>query len=634
MIKLTDSEIKNTGFSLITEAKDMANLNIMYAREPLAMFVKNQPTTNNILASVINQLYEMTNSQLPSYQIECRLDENGLIDKENRYLTVERLELKRLKLDFGTEDSSFESGTIKTGSGLPAIELNNSKTSIGRSSATLVFKTKGTFPQTYSDKTIYIELYDDTKQVKEKIDLYKYYYKDDKNVTHYFYATKAYEQKKAEYEHKVTNTSELTGTSIVYGSTGDDGELEIIVRGLEPSIDKNQKYYVLAYAKNNSGDEQYLFDYAFEQTKKEYRFQTAGNIGIVVTNPTWMKPSYAGKQGSFRFAVNGSEGTNMAIYFKVFDKNGSEITPVNNGNYTTGYGYKINPRGNLIKYYDSDPSENYPILVNLKPNDTLALNTEYILQVTAYEAIDGKVNFSSQLGQTEHRFKTPEIFTEPRASVRVVQGQTDLDVTINITDTDRVIVSDIYTVTLYDSKGNVVPQYDADKNEIPYLTVKLPASEINKVMSDTVKFENLTENTVYKLKIEALIDLNNDGIPDETPYVKEINTSTISQAEAAVVYEFTKDGELMFTLRNCTNFENVNKVMYSIYSEDATEYITSESVLLKDWAIPEGGGDGKTYSYVVKDWEPFSGRTYSYVIQYYDNDGNLLGTTNGFFKKS
>ena len=74
--------------------------------------------------------------------------------------------------------------------------------------------------------------------------------------------------------------------------------------------------------------------------------------------------------------------------------------------------------------------------------------------------------------------------------------------------------------------------------------------------------------------------------------------------------------------------------MYSIYSEDAIEYITSESVLLKDWAIPEGGGNGKTYSYVVDEWEPSAYRTYSYVIQYYDEYGNLLGTTNGFFKKS
>ncbi len=624
MTKITDEQISNTGFSLITEAKDMANINMMYASEPLAIFIKDQATTtNNMLTSMINQLYEMTNTQLPSHQMECVMDENGLRDKENRYLSVERLELKRLKLDFGTKDSNFQSGTIKTGSGLPAIALHNNKTSIGRSSATFVFKTKGTFPVNYNDKTIYIELYDETNN--KKIELNKYYYDDEKDVRHYFYATEAYKDKASAYEHLVTEPSELKGTSIVYGSTGDDGQLEIVVRGLEPSIEgKDQKYYALVYAKDKLDKPQYLFDYAFEQTKKEYRFQTAGNIGVVVTSPTWLKPTYMGKQGSFRFAVNGSEGTNMAIYFKVYDKNNNEIKPVNSGNYTTGYGYKVDPLGNLIKYYDSDPNTNKPIYVNLKPGGGLKLNNEYILEVTAYEAIDEKVNFSSQLGQTRYTFRTPATFTEPRASVRISQGQKDLKVTVNMTDVDRVIMNDTYNVQLYNTEGDLVRES----------SVKLGTSNAGNVLQAVVDFTELTENTAYILKVLAPVDLNNDGSKDTDLCVKEINTSTISQAEASVVYEFTRDGELKFTLRNCTNFENVHSVMYSIYSEDATEFIKSEIVLLESWDTPEEGGDGKNYLYVVKDWEPFSGRTYSYVIQYYDNDGNLLGTTNGFFKKS
>ena len=44
--------------------------------------------------------------------------------------------------------------------------------------------------------------------------------------------------------------------------------------------------------------------------------------------------------------------------------------------------------------------------------------------------------------------------------------------------------------------------------------------------------------------------------------------------------------------------------------------------------------NGSSYSYEVKDWKPFVGVTYSYVIQYYNENGDLLGTTSGFFKKS
>jgi hypothetical protein len=152
-------------------------------------------------------------------------------------------------------------------------------------------------------------------------------------------------------------------------------------------------------------------------------------------------------------------------------------------------------------------------------------------------------------------------------------------------------------------------------------------------MSATVNFEELTENTVYTLKIEAPIDANNDGIADAKPFVEEINTSTISQAEASVVYGFEASGNLVFTLHNCTNFDNVGKVMYSIYSEDAKEFYKGEEVDFDVWKA-EVGANGTSYSYEVKDWKPFVGVTYSYVIQYYNENGDLLGTTSGYFKKS
>ena len=352
-----------------------------------------------------------------------------------------------------------------------------------------------------------------------------------------------------------------------------------------------------------------------------------GDINITVTSPTWHKPSYKGKNGQFRFAISGSEGTNMTIFFKIFDMDGNELKPgsensayISNNN--IGYGYRVAPLGNKIKYYDSDPNTNKPMGINLTPGGVLKLGTQYKLQVTAYESYDGVVNYASQLGQRTITFTTPASFVKPRASVRISQGQTNIKATINMTDTDRVIVNDTYTVSLYDSKGNL-----KEKKAVTH------AKSDNKVISTTVNFEGLDENTAYVLKIEAPIDTNNDRYDDSKLYVEEINTSTVSQAEASVVYEFTSAGNLVFTLRNCTNFENVSKVMYSIYSEDAKEFYTGEEVAFNVWDAYEGV-NGTSYSYAVQNWKPFASLTYSYVIQYYNENGDLLGTTSGFFKKS
>ena len=75
--------------------------------------------------------------------------------------------------------------------------------------------------------------------------------------------------------------------------------------------------------------------------------------------------------------------------------------------------------------------------------------------------------------------------------------------------------------------------------------------------------------------------------------------------------------------------------MYSIYAEDAREFYTSEEVPFAQWN-PTVGENGNSYSYEVNspNWKPLVGATYSYVIQYYNENGDLLGTTRGFFKKS
>lgn len=601
MTKATDEIVNNSGFALATDAIDVAYLTAMYTTVPLST---------------------LDSPQLSVHQLEYEIDENGMRDIQDMYYTVERLELKELQLDF-SETSPFYTGEFETGSGLPAISLNDNKTSVGRGSATIVFDTKGTFPVTYDDHTIYYELKDELTGLD--IALTKYYYDDDKNVRHYFYATGDYIPES--YEHECPS-SDLKGMEIVMTPGTNVGMTTVVIRGLKPSTDLvTQKYTVYAYVKDNNGDKQYMFDNVKEQVKYPYTIKTVGNINIPINTPLWIYPTYSGKSGSFRFAVNGSEGTNMMIYFKVYDKNGNEVKPGSlNSSYTTvngiGYGYRVAPLGNIIKYYDSDPNTNNPIYVNMQPGGALELGTEYKLEVTAYEVSNGNVNFSSKLGTSTYDFVTPNNLAAPRASVRITKGQTNIKVSINMTDTNRIIMGDEYVVSIYNVDGVLVEEK----------TVEIGNTGDSTTISSDVNFINLTPNTMYTVKINARLDKNNDGAADGT-YEDEINTSTITNAEASVVYEFTPGGNLVLTLCQCINFDNVGKVMYSIYSEDAKQYYTSGDVHIDDWTQISVSGS-EAYMYEITNWAPLSSVTYSYIIQYYSETGELLGTTTGFFKRS
>lgn len=602
MTKVTDEQVNNNGFAFETDTLYAAYLTAMYTTTPVSM---------------------LDTPQLSTHQLHYDIDENGMRDMQDMYYTVERLELKSLQLDF-SETAPFYIGEMVTGSGLPAISLNDNSTSVGRGSATIVFNTKGTFPMTYNDHSIYLELFDELTGLEKT--LTKYYYDDDDSVRHYFYATGDYTPES--YEHVCTG-ADLGGTEIVHTPGTNDGKATIVIRGLNPSTDEiTQKYSVYAYVLNNGGNKQYMFDYDKGQVKYPYTFRTVGDIKIPVNIPTWSYPTYNGKNGNFRFAVNGSEGTNMMIYFKVYDKaTGNEVKPGSaNSSYTTvngvGYGYRVAPLGNLIKYYDSDPKNNNPISIDLKPGGVLQLNTEYVLEVNAYEAHDGNVNFSSRLGNTKYEFKTPVSLVGPKAAVRITKGQTNIKVQVNMTDTNRTIMNDEYKVSIYDVNGNLV--------EDRLVTLNNSGDNVTNVK--LVVFTGLAENTVYTVKVTARTDIDNNGVADGT-YEDEINTSTITYAESSVVYEFTPAGNLVFTLVQCINFENVGKVMYSIYSEDGTQYFTSENVPMTAWDEISVSGSS-AYKYEITNWSPLSGVTYSYVIQYYSDGGDLLGTTTGFFKRS
>jgi hypothetical protein len=258
----------------------------------------------------------------------------------------------------------------------------------------------------------------------------------------------------------------------------------------------------------------------------------------------------------------------------------------------------------------------------MQPGGALELGTEYKLEVTAYEVSNGNVNFSSKLGTSTYDFVTPNNLAAPRASVRITKGQTNIKVSINMTDTNRIIMGDEYLVSIYNVDGVLVEEK----------TVEIGNSGNNTTISSDVDFTNLTPNTMYTVKINAKLDKNNDGAADGT-YEDEINTSTITNAEASVVYEFTPGGNLVLTLCQCINFDNVGKVMYSIYSEDAKQYYTSGDVHIDEWTQISVSGS-EAYMYEITNWAPLSSVTYSYIIQYYSETGELLGTTTGFFKRS
>lgn len=532
------------------------------------------------------------------------VDEVGALSPDGTdYYVLEELGVKTLKIDFGNSGDNYQKANFLTGDGMPGIAYSTAGSSTGMSSATVQFDIKGALPG--DDKGYYIYLYDKTAG-NVPVALTKY---EDADGLVYYLAEDGI--KTTDEDRVITDDATVED----YGLEADAGgkKVTFAIRGLK----KNNEYQVQVKAKDTQYYLQHLFDYNKNAGEQYYPFTTKSEIIIVSSNASFVYNSYTDKQATLQYAVQGSEGTGMRIYYKVYDENGNEVMC---GKQTrTSYGYVLEPLGNQVKYYQSDMTLCNPVRLDFSPNGPLQVGKTYKIVYTAYLTTNAGVviNANETIGTKEQSFTMPADLKAPRASVRVVSGSDSVKVTVVMYDTEKTIYNGKFYIDAYDLSGNRITD-DTTRKEVTVTTE-------NSSTIYTGVIDNLPQNGAYKIVVTAPIDRNNDGVEDVPPYTSEITASTISTASATVSTSFNASGKVVLKIQDLVNFTNVNKIVYSIDSNDGATNYENVSKNLSDWTQ-----NGSTYSFIT-GFTPDNG-TYHYTLQFY-NDNSLIGSVSGYFTK-
>ena len=533
--------------------------------------------------------------------MRLNIDAIGAAGSDGKYYQLEKLNLAQLQIDYGTQASNYKIASFITGDGMPGIAFNSGTSSAGMRSVYASFDIKGELPG--SDKGYYVYLYD---AAGNKIPLIKLI---DADGNPYYLVSG--ESKTSEADTVVTSVDD--GTVSDYGTVASGKNVSFAIRGLKSGT----VYYINVMAKNSTNTMQYLFDYAKEYGEVDYQMKTTDNVIIDASDMTFRYDEYNNKYGVMNYSIEGSEGTGMRIFYKVYDSAGNEVDC--GLQEEKNLGYLLVPKGNNIKYYHSDKSQCNPLTVNFNPG-TLAMNTTYTIVFSAYSS-DNNGNIldsTSTIGTCTKTFKTPSVLAEPSATMQIVAHKDTLEVTGTMTDAQRTIMNDTYVVSVYDLDGNLVA---TDPTSI---TKQIASGSSKSVYTGT--FSGLNTNTAYIIKVTADVDTNNDGVKDKT-YEYAITSSTVSTAYATVSISYGPNDELVLKLENTTNFEDVATVKYTIDSSDGSINYNNGSIALSSFTST----GVNSYSYVT-NFITNPGQYY-YTLQYYNASGKLLGSNTGRFNK-
>ncbi len=535
-----------------------------------------------------------------SKTIALEMDEIGAKGLDGNYYELEQLSRKTLKIDFGDSAQGYEVAEFESGDGMPGISYSTSGSSTGMSSATVQFDLKGKLPGT--DQGYYIYLYPQGSSTKIPLKKMEcdgeiYYLVDGKIPT-------------------TENDTQLSvsDTDVSYGLQADASGAKVVfaIRGLE----KNTTYQVKLMARDTQDNLKDLFDYTYETGGRYYPFKTTSLVEMESSGINFIYDSYTGKYGLMNYAVLGSEGTNMRIFYKVYDASNAEVK-CGKGTYDDELGYLLQPLGNNVKYYQSDMTLCNPVNIDFRPGGLLQMGATYRVEYKAYMSTNaGVITDREPIGFCEKTFTTPDSLNKPRASMRVVSGDEALNITVVMYDTQKTIYNNVFYVDVYDLSGNRLT------DDTTQLKVQTTNGKTSTVFSG--KIENLPKNQSFKVIVKAQIDCDNNGIP-ESEYINELTGSTVSTATATVSTNFTSDGYLNFKLLDLANFDDVTRIVYSIDSQDGSENYENVNKDISEWTKT-----GNTYSYKT-GFVPENG-TYHYTLQFY-NGSTLLGSASGYFTK-
>jgi hypothetical protein len=259
-----------------------------------------------------------------------------------------------------------------------------------------------------------------------------------------------------------------------------------------------------------------------------------------------------------------------------------------------------------------------PVQLDFSPGGPLKVGQTYKIVYTAYATTnEGEfINGNETIGTKEQSFTMPTNLETPKAMVRVVSHANSVEVSMLMYDSEKTIYNGEFYIDVYDLNDNLIT------NDTTRKTVTV--TQKSNITYYTGVIDNLPSNGSYKIVVTAPTDRNNDGVVDYT-YRSELMANTISTANASLSIKCNPSGYLEFKIQDLANFTNVDKIVYSIDSDDGSINYENATKSLAQWTQL-----GNAYSYTTS-FVPDSGDYYC-TLQFY-NGSMLIGSISGRYTK-
>lgn len=565
----------STGLTITSEADKVASTTISqrYASNPLAIYA--------------GALTDATSLRTES----AVLDETG-VRVGSDYYTVEKLNLATGNIGI----VSGETNEILVGEIMPAIERKS--ISAGATSAELVMKLSGS-AATETSK-VYAKLYEGSGANLRLLDMQTVYLDGGDHIQYFDnkdgepnYSQSAFGSKNIEVTHE-----------------GSDYLVHLKLRDL-----KNNKtqYQVQFFTYDAAGNEKLLYCIDNKVTGYKYTFNTLESVVPEITTPSITYGAYNNKNYSFGLAIPGSDGVHMAVFYEIYEGTGTSGTKVVNETL-------IQPLGNTSGYfyYSSDAANNHTASVNINPiSGTLRMNTSYTIKLIVKDAAQGIPQASTVIGSNTLTFTTISSLKEPGFHISTTTSDDDVTATITSTDTQKSLYQGTYTAYLETASGTRIGE------GIP-VTIPVNAEGNTPItFSKTLSFpRGDNTDTEYNIHIVAPVDLNNDGTEDATS-LEFKEPATAKATPSAKIGLAGNSSELIVSVTPEQNFENVNRIIITIFDEGAS---------LGSFTY-DNGGVAITAGNITWPWSSTvtgleNGKTYEVKLQYQDGS-SYLGTYTG-----
>ena len=252
---------------------------------------------------------------------------------------------------------------------------------------------------------------------------------------------------------------------------------------------------------------------------------------------------------------------------------------------------------NIFKKKIDTISDSVTDSVDISSYDLVFDKDYYMYMYVTYDNYDKESNsvkkvtypfYDNQVTATTYleKLTSPEFVVTRKADY--VDGSYVIDLTVNASDEDKVLVDGKYHIELLDSNGDIVGSLQIKESDGTYRTVSSAGEydnyefSLEDVTNQSLRITGLSGETKYTLKVTGNAYMNNFGVTDKNVQIVSgpdgvghsiWTTNTYGVAFGNEITYSATENSIVVYYPGGSNFDNVREVIY-----DITEYYTQRHI--------------------------------------------------------